>query len=385
MKSLLVNRLASASVRSPGFGRSEVATTCRLKPGLRALRAFVVSLSLATLRAGAGDATATTATAIINDTPKVLVLVGAPGEADFGTNFLNQAHAWELACTKAGAERVTLGTTPREPEPTNAPAAPVAASPSTNPPPATDLAELEQILTHEPLDGTRPLWLVLVGHGTYDGQDSKFNLRGPDLSGTQLATWLKPFRRPVAVINTASASAPFIPKLAATNRVIITATRSGNEQNYTRFGDYFALALSDPASDLDQDGQTSLLEAFLSTAARVADFYKTAGRLATEHALLDDNGDGLGTPPDWFRGLRATKRAKDGASLDGLRAHQFHLIRSPEEALLDPATRAKRDELERQIALLRDRQDRMKEADYYAQLEALLLDLAQLYEGSSKK
>ena len=128
--------------------------------------------------------------------------------------------------------------------------------------------------------------------------------------------------------------------------MIISATRSGNEQNFTRFGQHFAEAIADPQGDLDQDGQTSLLEAFLSASARVAEFYKTEGRLATEHALIDDNGDGLGTPADWFRGTRATKQPKDGRSLDGLRAHQFHLVRSAEEQRLSAEARARRDELE---------------------------------------
>src|SRR5256885_2838954 len=91
-------------------------------------------------------------------------------------------------------------------------------------------------------------------------------------SSSDLADWLKPFRRPLVVINCASASAPFLKTLSGTNRVIITATRSGNELNFTRFGQYFAKALADPESDLDKDGQVSLLEAFLTASRRVADF-----------------------------------------------------------------------------------------------------------------
>lgn len=362
------------SPRRPRF-RDRIATSLGLALALAVGVAGFARNTPAASDPGGATTPAPNATAAA-DLPKVLVIVGAPGEADFGTNFLRQAQAWEHACERARAERITLGTSPADP------AVSETADASGTNALTGDLAELAKILAAEPVDSPRPLWIVLIGHGTYDGQEAKFNLRGPDLSATQLAQWLKPSHRPIAVINTASASAPFIPKLAGTNRVVITATRSGNEQNYTRFGDYFAQTLTDPASDLDQDGQTSLLEAFLSTAAKVADFYKTAGRLATEHPLIDDTGDGLGTPPDWFRGLRATKRAKDGAALDGLRAHQFHLVRSPEEAKLDAATRAKRDELERQISELRDRQSKLGEDEYYAQLEALLLQLAALYENA---
>src|ERR1019366_7106008 len=128
----------------------------------------------------------------------------------------------------------------------------------------------------------------------YDGHSTKFNLRGPDISATDLAAALKPCLRPLAVIDCASASGPFINALSGPNRVIITATRSGSEVNATRFGGYLAKAIADPAADLDKDGQTSLLEAFLLASRETQQFYREAGRLATEHALLDDNGDGLG-------------------------------------------------------------------------------------------
>ena len=93
----------------------------------------------------------------------------------------------------------------------------------------------------------------------------------------------------------------------AQNRVVVTATRSGDEQNFARFGQYLAEAIADPRADLDKDGQVSLLEAFLTASSRVDEYYRTRSQLATEHALLDDNGDRLGTPADWFRGVRATE------------------------------------------------------------------------------
>lgn len=291
-----------------------------------------------------------------SDPATVILVVGAAGEAEFGTNFLQQVSLWEKACQQASARLVTLGL-----------------DGGTN-----DHERLAQTLEAEPKTGGADLWLVLIGHGTFDNQDAKFNLRGPDLPATELATWLQPFQRPVAVIDTSACSAPFLNKLSATNRVVVTATRSGHEQSYARFGPFFAAALTDPQSDLDQDGQTSLLEAFLSAAHRVLEFYQTEARLATEHALIDDNADGLGTPAEWFRGVRATQRAKDGTSLDGLRAHQRHLIRSREEQTLTAETRAKRDALELAVARLRDRKAELPGDDYYRQLEALLLELARL-------
>ena len=192
---------------------------------------------------------------------------------------------------------------------------------------------------------------------------------------------MKPDKRPLAVINCASASGPFINALSAPGRVIITATRSGNELNATRFGTYFARAIADPAADLDKDGQTSLLEAYLFASRQVAQFYKESGRLATEHALVDDNGDGLGTPADWFRSVRAVKTAANGKSVDGVRAHQMHLVRSETEQDLSPAARARRDELEKKLSDLRLRKGSLEEKEYYRQTEGILLEIAKLYQA----
>ena len=118
-------------------------------------------------------------------------------------------------------------------------------------------------------------------------------------------------------------------------------------------------------ADLDKDEQVSLLEAYLTACRQGAEFYEQDARLATEHALLDDNGDGLGTPAAWFRGLRATQRAKDGASLDGTRAHQWHLIASDREQQMPAELRQRRDELELKIATLRAEKEHMDDDDYY--------------------
>jgi hypothetical protein len=184
----------------------------------------------------------------------------------------------------------------------------------------------------------------------------------------------------LVILTLASCSAPFLNKLSATNRVIITATRRGSEQYYTRFGEHFAKALTDSGADLDKDNQVSILEAFIIASRRTAEFYKTENRLATEHALLDDNGDGLGTQGDWFQGLRATKKPNDKAAVDGLMARQICVIPSPEDDGLSADQNVLRDKLERSVLLLRERKAGMPEKDYIAELERLLLDLARLYE-----
>ncbi len=316
-----------------------------------------LGLSLLALLARPGAAADTPPTNAAPAT-RLVVVVGAAGQEEYGRQFASSAQLWLKAGAAAQARCTLIGQTP-----TNG---------------LTDLGRLQQTLASEPKQSLAPLWLVLLGHGTSDGTQAKFNLRGPDLAATNLAAWLQPFQRPLVVIDCSSASAPFLARLSAPGRVIITATRSGFEQNYSRFGQYLAAAINDPQADLDKDGQTSLLEAFLMASRQVAEFYRTAGRLATEHALLDDNGDKLGTPADWFRGVVPVKRAREGAALDGLRAQQLCLVPSAAEQQLSPALRARRDELELAIAQLRERKTKLAEDDYYRQLEALALELARI-------
>jgi hypothetical protein len=240
---------------------------------------------------------------------------------------------------------------------------------------------LLDVLTNEVAKPAGELWLVFIGHGTFDGRSAKFNLRGPDLSATDLAAALKPCRRPLVVIQCASASGPFLKALSGLRRVIITATRSGYEVNAARFGGYLARAIADPAADLDKDGQTSLLEAYLAASRQVEQFYKEQGRLTTEHALLDDNGDGFGTPAEWFHGTRAVKSAADGKSVDGVRAEQMFLVPGAVERQFQPEVRARRDALEQKLSALRSRKEKMNEDEYYRQLEDILLEMARIYEG----
>jgi hypothetical protein len=294
------------------------------------------------------------------DKPTVILVVGAEGEPEFGKEFTQSADHWADAARRANANLITIG---RDPESPNLP----------------DKQHLKQSLDAELTKPTAPLWLVLIGHGTFDGKEAKFNLRGPDVADAELADWLKPCRRPLAVIDCSSSSAPFLTKLSAPGRVIVTATQSGQEIQFAHFGTYLAAAVADPAADLDKDGQTSLLEAFLAASHNVDEFYKQAGRLATEHALLDDNGDARGTPAAWFQGTRATKAARDGAPLDGPRAHQWHLVLTADEQAMPLESRAKRDDLELKIEALRTKKTTLSESDYYAQLEDLLLQLARVY------
>jgi len=299
------------------------------------------------------------------DRPSVLVVVGAPGEMDFGEQFEDWAGRWKGAAEKAQADFAVIGLDDLGSK--------------------TDREALAEQLSTWSTPSAEVAWLVFIGHGTFDGKTAKFSLRGPDITPSELASWLKPIERQIVVIDCTSASGPFLNELSTKNRVVITAARSGFEYNYARFGDFFSSAITDPKADLDKDDQTSLLEAFLLASSGVKEFYAGEGRLATEHALIDDNGDGLGTPADWFHGLRATKAAKDGAPLDGFRAGQIVLVRSAREQQLAPEIRARRDELERDLAELRQRKAKLAEDEYLALLEPILIELARLYQAADAK
>lgn len=291
--------------------------------------------------------------------PQVLVVVGAEGTPEYGEVFRKSAEKWEAAAAKGNAEFVCIGREAEGDEP--------------------DRETLREFLADAPHAGTAPLWIVLIGHGTDDGREARFNLRGPDVTAKELAEWLAPVKRPVAVINCASSSAAFINHISGPERVVVTATRSGSESNYARFGEYMAGAIDDPVADLDKDGQVSLLEAYLTAASRVAEFYRAEARLATEHPLIDDTGDKLGSPAEWFQGVRAVARAKDAAKVDGTRAHQWHLVPSARESALPADVRQRRDELELSLAALREQKGKLAEDEYYSRLEQIMVELARLY------
>jgi len=219
------------------------------------------------------------------------------------------------------------------------------------------------------LDTNNILFVFLIGHGSYDGKESKFNLVGPDLSASEYNALLSslPTRR-VVVFNMSSASGEFVKSLAAKGRIVITATRNGQETNATRFTGFFIAALNATDADTDQDGHTSVLEAFVYANRLTADFYTRAGRLATEHALLDDNGDGVGHEKvEAGEGLLARATYLDSLSVDEAAAN---------------VTTAKlfkeRTRLEGEIEQLIARKGNMPEAEYETTLERLFIELAKV-------
>ena len=321
---------------------------------------FAALLGIVWLTLGAGHAAEGESGSSI---PALILVVGAGGNPQYDITFYQWSERWESAAKQAGMAVTVIGRHRGEIEVKE-----------------TDYSRLEAAIKQSQVAVHSELWIVLIGHGTFDRRVAKFNLRGPDFSAEELNQWLKPVDRPTAIINCSSASGPFISALAGPQRVVITGTKSGTEVNFSRFGDHLSHAITDPAADLDKDNQTSLWEAFLMASRRTTEYYDTDGRIATEHALLDDNGDGQSVRADQFRGLSPRAKPTAGQSLDGRKAHQWHLISNATDAKLSPQDRLRRNELEIAVENLRDSKDQIPEEDYRVELEQLLVELAELNE-----
>ncbi|MCH2208425.1 MAG: hypothetical protein MK132_21500 [Lentisphaerales bacterium] len=221
------------------------------------------------------------------------------------------------------------------------------------------------------------LWIIFLGHGTYLNGEAKLNLNGDDISANELKSALNLFSREIIFINTASTSAPFLSALSFPGRVIITATKNAQQIYYTKFNEFMSLAIAAPEADIDKDGQTSLLESFLSACQHTEAFYKQENRLRGEDALIDDNGDQLGSSLKHYDGLMPKKPSE---KIDGFRAGQIHLVKSPEEAALLPKQRQTRDLLEQKLYRLRLLKSSLPEDDYYQKLEVILREIAAIYQ-----
>ena len=215
------------------------------------------------------------------------------------------------------------------------------------------------------------IFVVLIGHGNPRGDGAAFNLPGPDISATELATALTVLENQlVVIVNTASASGPFIDALSADNRVVITATSNAREYHATLFGDYFVAAFAEVGADTDKDERVSMLEAFAFARRETRRAFDSEKKLLTEHALLDDNGDGEGSlNPGEFEA-------------DGVLANRVYLRQPPSLALGASALLVemmqRKQSLEQSISDLKRQRESLPRVDYYARLEQLLVDLALL-------
>ena len=220
------------------------------------------------------------------------------------------------------------------------------------------------------------LFVILYGHGSFDGTNARLNIPRRDLNDVEYAELVDaiPAAR-IVFVNTAAASAPFVEALSAPDRIVIAATKSGTQRNETSFPQFFVEALTSADADLDKNGDLSVLEAFRYAAEQTARYYAETQHLATEHPQLDDSGDAEGT--------RAERL--DGSPDGNLAAVTYLRRRGASLAAVSGADRAEaarllqqRDALERDIAALKSRKINFAEDDYYARLEMLFLRLARL-------
>ncbi len=287
---------------------------------------------------------------------EMLIVVSEPGESAYATEFRRQAKAWQDIAEKGNIESTTIGVDTQPAE--------------------GDRPALEKSIESFPKTG-EDLWLVWIGHGSYDGRTAKFNLRGGDIESKEVATLLQPFERRLIILNLFSASAVFLDDLAGENRAIISSTRSPGQKNYSRFGEKLADALNSEDADLDLDGEVSLLEATLEASARTEAFYTDAQRVVQEHSVIEDNNDKVSTPTAAFLGFRAEVQSSDHLP-DGALTRGIHFLKSNPD-LLSQEAREKRTQLELEIHQLFLRKKDLPADEYYEILEPLMLAMADLY------
>jgi hypothetical protein len=217
--------------------------------------------------------------------------------------------------------------------------------------------------------GSDTLLFMLLGHGTYDGIDAKFNLVGPDLSAAEWKDALDGVAGRLVIVNTTESSFPFLEQLSSRGRVIITATDSAAQRFATVFPEYFIRSLVDGSSDFDKNGRVSILEAFNAASAGVKQHYEQRGQLSTERPLIDDDGDGTG-------------REAGAPGADGTLAGTVYLDPEPGAQRSGDAEVAALERqrllLEARLQALRERKSSMSDAEYQVELEKILVELARI-------
>ena len=302
-------------------------------------------------------------------TAHFIVVVGAAGANEFEQTFLESSQNVIAAASESGAKTIVIGSDETSSISDDDDSVKL----------VDDRARLQHALKQIDKNASS-LWVVMFGHGTFHQNVAKFNLQGPDVSADEVKQWLAPVKCPTVLVNCSSASAPFINALSGPNRVIVTATKSGNEQNYARFGKFFAAALQATDSDLDHDGETSVLEAFLKASSDVERFYEGEGRITTEHALIDDNGDERGTRANVFQGIRNKSKANKD-KIDGNLAKRMTLSKPKTSLPFTKEELQKRDEIEKALNKLAD----LPIDKRLGQSEPHLLELAKLYSTAEER
>jgi hypothetical protein len=220
------------------------------------------------------------------------------------------------------------------------------------------------------------LVLIMIGHGSFDGDEYKFNLVGPDITAAELAALCDriPTRRQL-IVNATSASGGSVAALEKPGRGVIAATKSGTEKNATVFARYWVEALQDPTADLDKSDSISAMEAFAYAQRKTAAFYESQKRLATEHAVFEDTG--------------RSEPVREPSKSEGILLASFPVLRigAAQKQANDPAKQsllAKKEDLEQKIDALKYQKAAMDPADYKQQLTAALVELAQVQQELDK-
>ncbi len=204
--------------------------------------------------------------------------------------------------------------------------------------------------------------LMLIGHGSFDGTDYKINLPGPDMTAGELAGLLNQVHAGrQLVVNMTSASGASEAVLKHPNRVVITATRSGQEKNATTFARFWVEALRDSAADVDKNDAITALEAYNYAERKTKSFFTEQKRLLSEHSQVDDQA----------------------------RAAQFVLLRrgTLAQAMDNPAKKAlvqQKEGIENQIDQLKFEKSSLPPDQYKQRLTMLLVQLARVQEDIDK-
>ena len=219
------------------------------------------------------------------------------------------------------------------------------------------------------------VYIILFGHGGYEGGESRLNIPRRDLNQNDFAELVDQLdARRIIFINTASASAPFIEALAKEGRIVVTATRSGTQKNETSFPRFLIESFTDPGTDQDKDGRVSVAEIFTFSSEKTAQWYDDNGNVPTEDALLSDTGSVEGVR---LKDLDASG-AGQFAAFTYLSAGETELIAASAQGRPEiSAWLQEKDQIERDIAALKSRKADMNVDDYYSELELLFVRLAQ--------
>lgn len=271
----------------------------------------------------------------------VLVVSGLGGEPQYEQRFRDQAEVIAEAAKTAGGTEVAVL--------------------------AGEQANRDAVRKHlrELAQKTKPedrVTVVLLGHGSFDGEEYRFNLPGPDITGSELGALFDQLRaRDQLIVNATSSSGAVADRWKRNGRVVITATKSGGERTATRFGEFWKQAVTSPEADINKDEIVSAAEAFEFATRRIADAFKADASLATEHARMEGSG-----------------------------ADKFVIARFGEGALVstDPevnALYAQRTNLENELNAIKDRRRSLPEDAYYDQLEAVLVKIAKLQREIDRK